>query len=224
MPSAADFLVFVESLVRTWGVIIVPLGAFLENSVILGFIFPGVTVIFLSGFVARTTDTSLILIIVLAVIGSFLGDNLDYLIGKRAGKVLEKKPLFAIPVSKVEPLISRHGIWAIFGGRFSGWSRAWIALACGIVCFPYWKFAAVSLLSAIVWTSSWIIGGYLLGGNRELITEWFTRASILVWAVFAGLVVYYFRTRIKLVADIFLFTSKKYGKKVRVGIKWPPQI
>jgi membrane-associated protein len=199
----------------------VPLGAFLENSVILSFIFPGVTVIFLSGFVARTSDTSIFLIILLATIGSFLGDNFDYLIGRRAGKLLEQKPLFAKPISQVEPLLAKHGVWAIFGGRFSGWSRAWVARACGIVRFPYWKFAITSFISATLWTGIWVIGGYLLGGNRELIEEWFTRGSILVWAVFIGLAIYYFRTRIKLIADLLLFTSKKYGKKVRDGIKKP---
>src|SRR3989344_3237731 len=81
MPSASEVLSMVEYLIKTWGIFIVPIGAFLENSVILGFLFPGVTIIFLSGFVTRTTGESIWLIVVLATLGSFLGDNLDYLIG-----------------------------------------------------------------------------------------------------------------------------------------------
>lgn len=215
MPSAEDLLRFAENLIIRWGIIIVPVGAFLENSVILSFIFPGVTVIFLSGFVARGGDVNLALVIALAAIGSFLGDNFDYLIGRRAGKILEEKPLFAKPISKVEPLLATHGVWAIFGGRFSAWSRAWIALACGILKFNYFKFAVVSAASATVWTTGWVIGGYLVGGNRELIAEWFGRASIVVWTIFLGLVIYYFRTRIKLVADLIIFLGKKYGNKVK---------
>ncbi|MEK9147130.1 MAG: VTT domain-containing protein, partial [Patescibacteria group bacterium] len=139
MPSAEDLLRFAENLIIRWGIIIVPVGAFLENSVILSFIFPGVTVIFLSGFVARGGEVNLAAVILLAAVGSFLGDNLDYFIGRRAGKILEEKPLFARPISKVEPLLAKHGIWAIFGGRFSAWSRAWVALACGILKFNYFK-------------------------------------------------------------------------------------
>lgn len=215
MPSAEDLLRFAESLIVRWGIIIVPIGAFLENSVILSFIFPGVTVIFLSGFVARSGEVNLAAVILLAIGGSFLGDNFDYFIGRRAGKILEEKPLFAKPVSKVEPLLAKHGIWAIFGGRFSAWSRAWVALACGILKFNYFKFAVVSALSATVWTTGWVIGGYLVGGNRELIAEWFGKASIVVWTIFLALVIYYFRTRIKLVWDLVVFLSKKYSKKIR---------
>lgn len=218
MPSAEDLLRFAENLIIRWGIIIVPIGAFLENSVILSFIFPGVTVIFLSGFVARGGEVNLALVIVLAAIGSFLGDNLDYFIGRRAGKILEKKPLFAKPIAKVEPFLVSHGIWAIFAGRFSAWSRAWIALACGILKFNYFKFAVVSAASATVWTTGWVIGGYLVGGNRELIAEWFGRASIVVWMIFLGLMIYYFRTRIKLVIDLVVFMSKKYVKRARNNV------
>ena len=75
MPTAEDLLRFAEGLILRWGLIIVPIGAFLENSVILGFIFPGVTVIFLSGFVARTSDVNLVWVILLAAAGSFLGED-----------------------------------------------------------------------------------------------------------------------------------------------------
>ncbi|MBI2327579.1 DedA family protein [Candidatus Curtissbacteria bacterium] len=214
MPSAAELINFAEQLIIRWGIWLIPIGAFLENSIILGFIFPGVTVIFLSGFVARTSGENLFLIILLATLGSFLGDNFDYLIGKRAGKVLEEKPLFAKPVSLVEPFLLKHGIWAVFAGRFSAWSRAWIALACGIIRFKYWKFALVSAASALIWTSAWIIGGYLMAGNRKLIEEWFDRASDLVILGLLVLIIYYFRTRLKLIFDLVVYFIHKTGKRV----------
>lgn len=214
MPSAAQLISIVESLIKTWGIIIVPVGAFLENSVILGFIFPGVTLIFLSGFVARTTGESVWLIVGLATIGAFLGDNFDYLIGRNAGKILKRKPLFARSVRTVEPFLKKHGVWAIFAGRFSGWSRAWVALASGVVRFSYWKFAIVSCLSAIVWTSVWIIGGYLVGGNKELLESWLEKGSVLIWGGFLVLLIYYFRTRIRLVLDLAKIFMHRSSKKI----------
>ena len=209
MPSAAELINFTEHLIDKWGIIIIPVGAFLENSVILGFIFPGVTLIFLSGFVARTTDISLVYVIALAVLGSVIGDNFDYFIGRRAGRMIETKPLFAKPILTVEPFLEKYGVWAIFAGRFSGWSRAWVALACGVVKFNYLKFVVVSVVSAIVWTSAWIVGGYLLGGNRQLIEEWFGKASVIVWLGFILGFVYYFRTRIRLALDIVKYFIRK---------------
>ena len=190
----------------------------MENSVILGFIFPGVTLIFLSGFVARTTGESLYFVVLLAAIGSFLGDNFDYFLGKNAGRILENKPLFAKSVKAVEPLIKRHGIWAIFAGRFSGWSRAWVALASGVVRFPYWKFAMSSFLSALVWTTAWIFGGYLIGGNRKLLEGLFEKASLFVWVGFITLVIYYFRTRIKLILDLSVLFLKKSNYRIKNGL------
>lgn len=213
LPSGADLINFLEQLLINWGIWLVPIGAFLENSVILGFIFPGVTVIFLSGFVARTTDESLLVIIALASIGSFLGDNFDYFLGRRAGKILEEKPLFAKPISLVEPFLARYGIWAVFAGRFSAWSRAWVAVACGIVKFSFWKFAPVSALSAVVWTTAWVVGGYLLGGNRKLIESWLGKASDLVLIGFLVVLIYYFRTRLKLIFDLVVFFLHRTGKR-----------
>lgn len=212
-PSAAELISFAEKLLLEWGIWLIPVGAFLENSIILGFIFPGVTVIFLSGFVARSSGESLGLIIALATFGSILGDNLDYFIGKKAGKVLKSKPLFANPIKLVEPFLEKHGIWAVFAGRFSAWSRAWVALTCGITEYPYWKFASVSFVSAFIWTTAWIVGGFLLGGNRELIEEWFGRASDLVLLSLGALIIYYFRTRLKLIFDLVVYYVRKHSKK-----------
>ncbi|MDO8486708.1 MAG: DedA family protein [Candidatus Curtissbacteria bacterium] len=218
MPSAADLLTFLEYAFKTWGLVIIPIAAFLENSIILGFIFPGVTVILLSGFVARTTGDNLLLIIALASFGSFCGDNFDYFIGRHGGRLFREKPLYKKSIAKVEPLLKKYGIFAIFAGRFSGWSRAWVALAAGITRFPYWKFAPVSVVSAFCWTGAWIIGGYLLGANRNLIGTYLERASIVSWFVFLAILIYYFRTRIRLILELAAYTSRKHGARIKSKI------
>ncbi|MCR4325091.1 MAG: DedA family protein [Candidatus Curtissbacteria bacterium] len=219
MPSFSDLIALVEYSIIRWGLLIIPIGAFLENSVILGFVFPGVTLIFLSGFAARSTDANIGVIIALATLGALIGDNFDYFIGKHTGRLLDKKPLFARPVATVEPLLKKHGIWAIFAGRFSGVSRAWVALVCGVTRYPYWKFLIVSAFSALIWTSIWVFGGYVVGGDREFIERWLNRFSIVAWIVFAGILVYYFRTRIRLIIDLIGYTSKKYGTNIKNRVK-----
>ncbi len=219
MPSVVDLINFVEFLISKYGIVIIPLGAFLENSVILGFIFPGVTLIFFSGYVARTHNESILFIVILAAAGSFLGDNFDYFLGRKAGNILAQKPLFKRPIKLVEPFVKKHGIWAVFAGRFSAWSRAWVALASGIVKFSYWKFAIASFCSALIWTSLWIIGGYLLGGNKQLIEEWLGRGTLVFWFAFAVGMVIYFRSRLKLLVELAVFEGKKHGNNVKNKIK-----
>ncbi len=218
IPSPIHFLTFLEYAFSVWGLIIIPVAAFLENSIILGFIFPGVTVLLLAGFIARSSGDNLVVIISLAILGAFLGDNFDYHLGRRGGRYLEEKPLYAKSVRKVEPFLTKYGIFAIFFGRFSGWSRAWVALACGILRYPYWKFAPVSVASAIIWTSIWVVLGYLLGANRKLIEDYMGRAYLVSWLVFLAVLVYYFRTRIRLILELVAFTSKKHGRRIKSKI------
>ncbi|MBI2598748.1 VTT domain-containing protein, partial [Candidatus Curtissbacteria bacterium] len=156
-----------------------------------------------------------LVIIALATLGSFLGDNFDYFLGRHGGRLLEEKPLYKKSVTKVEPFLEKYGILAIFAGRFSGWSRAWIALASGIIKFRWWKFALVSLLSAFSWTGAWVIGGYLLGANRDLIEDYLGRASVVAWLVFLAILIYYFRTRIRLILELIAYTSKKHGARIK---------
>lgn len=218
MPSANEILVFLEYAFRTWGLVIIPIASFLENSIILGFIFPGVTVMLLAGFVARTTGGNLIVMIILGTFGSFCGDNFDYFLGRHGGRLFEEKPLYKNSVKKVEPFLTKYGAFAIFAGRFSAWSRAWVALASGILKFPYWKFAPVSAISALSWTSVWIVTGFLLGANRGLIESYLGGLSILGWLVFLGVMIYYFRTRIRLILELIAFTSKKHGARLKSKI------
>ncbi len=218
MPSASAILTFLEYAFRTWGLVIIPIASFLENSIILGFIFPGVTVMLLAGFVARTTGGNLIVMIILATFGSFCGDNFDYFLGRRGGRFFEEKPLYKRSVSKVEPYLKKYGVLAIFVGRFSAWSRAWVALASGILKFPYFLFAPVSAISALSWTSVWIVTGFLLGANRGLIENYLGKASFIGWLIFLGILIYYFRTRIRIILELAVFTSRKHGAKLKSKI------
>lgn len=90
-----------------------------------------------------------------------------------------------------------------------------MALSCGITAFPYIKFAVVSFVSAFVWVSAWIVGGYLLGGNHDLLEEVLSKASIVAWIGLGLIVFYYFKSRIKLFLELMVFTGKKYGSRVR---------
>lgn len=222
IPSAADVLRLVEYYFSIWGLVVLPIAAFLENSVIFGFIFPGMTVILLSGFAARTTEHSLVFIITLATLGSFAGDNFDYFVGHHTGRLVVKKPLFAKPVAKVTPYLEKYGILAIFLGRFTAWTRAWVALVCGITGVNYFKFATVSFISATVWSSIWITAGYLLAGQRQLIEDWLGRASLISYAIFVGLLVYFIRGRFRLVSDLVKFVYKKSKKKLGYGGELEP--
>lgn len=187
----------------------------MENSVILGFLFPGVTIIIFAGFVVRTLNENLALVVLIATLGAFLGDNLDYFLGVKLGWVLKNKPLFSKPINLVEPFLKKHGVYAVFIGRFSGWSRAWVALTCGVTQFSYTKFLAVSFFSALVWTTIWIILGYLLGGNQDLIEKFLSQASILAWVGFTLVLIYYFKTRIRLFLELVAYTSKRYGVRLK---------
>lgn len=54
----------------------------LENTLFLGFVAPGLTVLILAGLLIETGDVQAVPVLLAALAGTFLGDNLNYAIGR----------------------------------------------------------------------------------------------------------------------------------------------
>jgi len=90
VKSILDFL---QPLFKDWGYFIVFGLALLEHSFMVGLAVPGDAVILLGALYAGFGDLNIVVVILLAFVGSVLGDNIGYLLGSRIGR----------------PLIDRHG-------------------------------------------------------------------------------------------------------------------
>jgi membrane protein DedA with SNARE-associated domain len=147
---------------------------------------PSETTVILGGIAAGQGELFIVLVIAAAAMGAFLGDNLAYQLGDRAGGWLrnrffasgkgEKRLIWA--TGQIE---SRGGLLLITG-RFIPGGRTAITMACGITKQPLDWFVKWDGAAALLWACYAAILGFIFG---EKFKDDHTTA--FVWAFSAAL-------------------------------------
>src|SRR5207244_7094487 len=92
--------------------------------------------------------------------GAIAGDSMGYLIGHRAGSPLfdwlgRKFPRHFGPghVALAEGVFTRHGVWAVFFGRFIALLRIFAGPLAGSLRMPYPRFLGAHATGGVGWAS-----------------------------------------------------------------------
>ncbi len=176
-----------------WGYLIVSAATFLENSVGAGVIIPGETLVIIGGFYARIGNLWLPWVIVAALVGAVLGDNVGYLIGRRYGRGLLERHghrLFVTPerLERADGYYRRHGGKTVFLGRFVPVVRSVGCILAGIAHMPWRRFFAYDLAGALVWAAGHSILGYAIGASYERWKKYLTPGGLIVMVLLLLLV------------------------------------
>ncbi|HEY2505525.1 MAG TPA: DedA family protein [Streptosporangiaceae bacterium] len=133
------------------------------------FVLPSETVVIALGVsTAGSTDPRIGVLVALAALGAFLGDNGAYLLGRRYGHVLSKR-LFAGEkgarrLAWAQQSLDRFGARIIVGCRFIPGGRTAVTLTCGMVGYPRRSFVPATAVAGTLWASyAFFIGR--LGGQ-----------------------------------------------------------
>lgn len=127
--------------------------------------------------------------------GAIIGDSIGFAIGHRYGERLfvwlgAKFPRHFGPrhVAFAERIFKRHGVWAVFFGRFIALLRIFAGPLAGSLRMPYARFLAANAAGGIVWATGTAYLIYYVGKGAE---KWLSRFSYvgLIAAVVIGLVV-----------------------------------
>ncbi len=176
-----------------WGYLIVGAATFLENSVGAGVIIPGETLVIIGGFYARIGNLWLPWVIVAALVGAVLGDNVGYLIGRRYGRGLLERHghrLFVTPerLERADGYYRRHGGKTVFLGRFVPVVRSVGCILAGIAHMPWRRFFVYDLAGAFVWAAGHSILGYAIGASYERWKKYLTPGGVVFLVVLLLLV------------------------------------
>src|SRR5512138_2400237 len=162
------------SLVSAFGLIGVILIVFAETGLLIGFFFPGDSLLFLAGAYAATNANSgephlplgwlLLGVAVAAIVGAQVG----YLIGRKAGPALFDKPesrLFKpAHVDRAHQVLHRYGEGkAIFLARFIPIVRTFMNPVCGVAEVPARVFTIWNVIGGLVWSLGVTLLGFALG-------------------------------------------------------------
>jgi membrane protein DedA with SNARE-associated domain len=164
---------------------------------------PSEVILPLAGYVASQGRMSLVLAIVGATLGSYLGALALYLLGAGLGRdrlrhIVDRLPLVDVPdLEKAEDWFRRYGSAAVLIGRCVPIVRSLISIPAGVERMPLWQFSVYTLLGSAVWNSLFIVGGYQLGDRWQDVGRYSDPLNYAVVVIIALLVVRFVVKRVR---------------------------
>jgi membrane protein DedA with SNARE-associated domain len=162
-------------------------GVFLENA---GLPVPGETALLAGAALAHNGTLRLPVVIVTAIAGATLGDNLGFLIGRRGGRRLVERYGARIGFTperlrQFDDFFNRHGGRTVFIARFITGLRVVGAVLAGASDMHWVSFVGYNAAGAITWCTAVALAGYALGHSWDILERWIGRTS-LIGLVIAG--------------------------------------
>ena len=158
-----------QTLIKTFGYPLVWGIVFAESGLLVGFLLPGDSLLFVAGFMCSLTKTGLDIRVMAfgCFVFAVVGDSVGYYTGKRFGRKLfdkedskffKKKHLIA-----AEEFFDRQGKTAIILARFMPFIRTFAPIVAGIAAMRYQTFMQYNVVGGFVWAIGLTALGYFLG-------------------------------------------------------------
>jgi membrane-associated protein len=166
--------VHLAALTSTYGTlvyVILFLIIFAETGLVVMPFLPGDSLLFAVGALAALESSGLEIWFLwgLLIGAAFLGDNVNYQIGKRLGTRIfaNEKSIFLNPkyLARTEEFYREHGAKTVFFARFMPILRTFAPFVAGVGHMNYRKFMLFSLGGSFVWMSAFLGAGYYFGNQ-----------------------------------------------------------
>lgn len=162
---------------------------FLESGMLVGFFFPGDSLLFTAGFLASQGFFNLVYLALGCFIAAVLGDSGGYFIGHKFGRKLFQKDnsiLFRKDhLKKAEEFYKKHGGKTIILARFMPVIRAFAPVVAGIGNMSYPTFLFYNFFGALLWAIGITFAGYFLGSAIPDVDKYLL--PIIVLIIFASI-------------------------------------
>ncbi len=147
----------------------------------------GETFVIFAGFAAAQGMLSAPLLLASAWLGSFLGDQCYFWIGRRFGlRLLSERPRWRARVDTALGWLKRYDTGFILSFRFIYGVRNFSSFAMGISGIRWNRFLVLNFIAAGVWAFVFVGVGYLSGHvYGRAMGEWATQFSLVALGVFA---------------------------------------
>src|SRR5918998_643161 len=106
------------------------------------------------------------LAVVLYWIGALIGRE-------RTRAIAARLPLIKVSdIDRTEAWFQRHGRKTVFFGRMIPLFRSFVSIPAGIERMPMATFLLFTTLGSLIWNSVFVVAGYVLGENRQVIEDY----------------------------------------------------
>lgn len=154
-----------------WVVIIACAIIFAETGLLVGFFLPGDSLLFTAGLLVSTgkMPVNIWLLMGMLMLCAFVGNQLGYYIGLKAGPAIFNKPDSKIfkkqHVDSAHAFFEKHGGKALILARFVPIVRTFVPVIVGVAKMDMRKFVLFNAIGAILWAGGVTLLGYILGNK-----------------------------------------------------------
>jgi membrane-associated protein len=162
---------FIEWIIHNGGLYFLLFVVFAETGLLIGFFLPGDSLLFAAGiYISELAEqffgSHYLVIILLVVIASVLGNLVGYWFGRKAGPLLyERKETLLFRkkhLVRATEFYNEYGKATIFLAKFLPIIRTFAPIVAGIVKMEKKTFVFYNIIGSIAWVSAMMLGGHFL--------------------------------------------------------------
>ncbi len=165
-----------EHLIEAFGTLGLFAIVFAESGLLVGFFLPGDSLLFTAGLLASRGTLNIAVIMIGCALSAIIGDQVGYVIGRRAGPAIFKRPdsrfFHQKNVDRARAYFAKNGPRTIILARFIPVVRTFAPVVAGVGQMEYRKFVTYNVVGGVLWGSGVTFLGYLLGESIPDIDKW----------------------------------------------------
>ncbi|EIO5736661.1 DedA family protein [Listeria monocytogenes] len=175
---------------------------------------PSEIILTFGGFMTTVTSLNVVMVIIVATLGSVVGAILLYKVASYFGKERLTKILLKYgrilrlkesDIERAENFFLKYGSWAVFLCRMIPLIRSLISIPAGMTKMKMSKFLILTTAGSLLWNTVLIGLGAMLGESWSEIVVFMDSFSTIIYSIIAILVVvglgFFFRARFKKTLD-----------------------
>ncbi|MBC1518011.1 DedA family protein [Listeria welshimeri] len=175
---------------------------------------PSEIILTFGGFMTTVSSLNVVMVIIVATLGSVVGAILLYKVASYFGKerltkiVLKYGRILRLKESDIERAESfflKYGSWAVFLCRMIPLIRSLISIPAGMTKMKMSRFLVLTTAGSLLWNTVLIGLGALLGESWNEIVVFMDSFSTIIYSIIAGLLIvglaFFIRARFKKTVD-----------------------
>jgi membrane-associated protein len=174
IQQAIDFILHLNVHLATvisqfgyWTYLILFLIIFAETGLVITPFLPGDSLLFTAGSLSAVTALNVHALALLLLIAAFVGNFVNYLIGRWFGHLLFDNPHSKIfkqkYLNQAHTFYQKYGASAVVISRFLPLVRTFVPFVAGMAKMTYKKFMLYNFLGAVLWVGLLTYVGYFFG-------------------------------------------------------------
>jgi membrane-associated protein len=174
----------VDGLIEWGGVLGVTTIVFIETGLFFGFFLPGDSLLITAGIIAAAGTLDIRWLIVFPSIAAIAGDQLGYIIGRRAGAALRQRySRFNKHLDRAHAFYEKYGAKTIVIARFVPIVRTFVPAVAGAARMNYRRFVTYNIVGGLLWVWGMTLAGYSVGRAIPNIKDYLHVVIVIVVAL-----------------------------------------